>query len=87
MKPTPRLYSDHMITAVLALLSYALFFYGLVSIGLVGPDEPRRHIAVRLAFTDQRADEFLRTEARQLPTDAPGLIMIQTSGAAGSWRK
>jgi len=41
MKPTPRLYSDHMITAVLALLSYALFFYGLGSIGLVGPDEPR----------------------------------------------
>src|SRR5262249_62280281 len=41
MKPTPRLYSDHMMTAVLALLSYALFFYGLGSIGLVGPDEPR----------------------------------------------
>ncbi|HMJ00722.1 MAG TPA: hypothetical protein VK488_12865 [Gaiellaceae bacterium] len=52
-----------------------------------GPDEPHRHIAVRLAFTDARADEFLRVEARQLPNDAPGLIMIQTSRAAGSWRR
>ncbi len=48
MKPTPRLYSDHMITAVLALLSYALFFYGLGSIGLVGPDEPRYAAAITL---------------------------------------
>jgi hypothetical protein len=52
-----------------------------------GPDEPHRHIVVRLAFTDERADEFLRVEARQLPTDAPGLIMIQTSRAVGSWRR
>jgi len=36
-----RLYLDHIVIAVLAVLSYALFFYGLGSIGLVGPDEPR----------------------------------------------
>jgi 4-amino-4-deoxy-L-arabinose transferase-like glycosyltransferase len=41
MKPTLRPYFDHIIIAVLALLCYALFFYGLGGIGLVGPDEPR----------------------------------------------
>ncbi len=41
MKPTLRLYFDPIVIAVLAVLSYALFFYGLGSIGLVGPDEPR----------------------------------------------
>ncbi len=41
MKPTLRLYYDYLVIAVLAALSYALFFYGLGSIGLVGPDEPR----------------------------------------------
>jgi hypothetical protein len=51
----------------------------------MGPDDDR-HIAVRIAYTDERADEFLRTEARQLPTEAPGLIMIRTSGAPGGWR-
>jgi hypothetical protein len=48
-----------------------------------------RHITVRWPFTDTRAETFIRHEARQLPTDAPGLIMIFTSGAVGSmkaWR-
>jgi hypothetical protein len=48
-----------------------------------------RCIAVRWPFTDARARGFLDTEAKQLPTDAPGLIMIQTSGAIGAmkaWR-
>src|SRR5881296_3884754 len=41
MKPTLRPYYDYIVLAVLAVLSYALFFYGLGNIGLVGPDEPR----------------------------------------------
>ena len=41
MKPALRQYFDHMIIAALAALCYALFFYGLGGIGLVGPDEPR----------------------------------------------
>jgi hypothetical protein len=48
-----------------------------------------RHIVVRWPFTDTRAEKFIRLEARQLPTDSPGLIMIQTSGNVGamkSWR-
>lgn len=53
---------------------------------IVGPDEPHRHIAVRIAFADERAEAFLRTEARQLPKDFPGLIMVQMSGAPGGFK-
>jgi hypothetical protein len=48
-----------------------------------------RRITVRWPFTDERAEEFLRIEARQLPTNAPGLIMINTGYAVGAmkaWR-
>jgi hypothetical protein len=55
---------------------------------IAGADQ-HRHIAVRWPFTDTRAETFIRHEARQLPTDAPGLIMIYTSGNVGAmkaWR-
>ncbi len=51
---------------------------------IAGSDEPHRHIAVRMPFSDQRATQFLDTEAAQLPKDAPGLIMIRTQRAVGS---
>ena len=44
----------------------------------------RRHISVRWPFTDDRAAKFIQLEAAQLPTDAPGLIMIQTANAVGA---
>lgn len=53
-----------------------------------GPDEPHRHVMVRIAFTDDRAAKFLKKKASQLPKERPGLIMIETSnatGAFGSW--
>jgi hypothetical protein len=53
---------------------------------ILGPDDPHRHVAVRMAYSDQRAEAFLRSEARQLPKDAPGLIMIGTSRAPGAIR-
>jgi len=56
---------------------------------IAGADQ-HRHIAVRWPFTDTRAETFIRHEARQLPTDAPGLIMIYTSGTVGAmkaWRE
>ncbi len=54
-----------------------------------GNIDQHRHIAVRWPFTDARAETFVRHEARQLPTDAPGLIMIYTAGTVGAmkaWR-
>jgi 4-amino-4-deoxy-L-arabinose transferase-like glycosyltransferase len=41
MKPGLRPYTDYTILALLAVLSYAIFFHGLGGIGFVGPDEPR----------------------------------------------
>ena len=49
--------------------------------------EPHRHIAVRIAYTDDRAEAFLRSEARQLPKNAPGLIMIDTGDAVGALKR
>lgn len=52
-------------------------------------DSQHRHIVVRWPFTDVRAERFIRREATQLATDAPGLIMIFTSGSVGAikaWR-
>jgi hypothetical protein len=51
---------------------------------VVGSGEPhRRHISVRMAYADDRAEAFLRREAKQLPTDSPGLIMVQMPHAPG----
>jgi len=53
---------------------------------IVGPGEPNRHVAVRMAYADQRAERFLTREARQLPTDAPGLILVEMLKAPGGFR-
>jgi hypothetical protein len=49
--------------------------------------EPVRHVMVRMPYYDQRGHQFLATEASQLPEDAPGLIMIQTSAAPGALKE
>jgi hypothetical protein len=51
-----------------------------------GPNDLHRHVAVRLAYSDQRAEQFLDSEAGQLPEDAPGLVMIGTSRAPSGIR-
>jgi hypothetical protein len=55
-----------------------------------GQIDEHRHMAVRWPFTDLRAANFLWHEAKQLPKDAPGLVMIYTTssvvGAMKAWR-
>jgi hypothetical protein len=61
----------------------------LGSTGAAMGDGYHRHILVRWPFTDMRAEAILTAEAKQLPTDAAGVVMIQTSGAVGAmnaWR-
>lgn len=53
---------------------------------IIGSNEPRRHVAVRIPYADARAEQFLTTEARQLPTDSPGLIMVEMAHARGGFR-
>lgn len=50
-----------------------------------GPEEPHRSMSVTMPFSDARAASFLQHKARQLPDDAPGLVMVQMSRAQGGF--
>ena len=55
---------------------------------IVGPDQPNRQIVVRAPFADQRAEDILTAEARQLPIDESSLVMVDVTGqptAFESW--
>ena len=58
--------------------------------GLIGGQHQgitdHRHVIVRWPFTDTRAEEMLTAEAKQLPTDAPGMVMIHDAGAVGAMK-
>jgi hypothetical protein len=57
---------------------------------IVGPGQPNRQIIVRLPFADQRAEDTLSEEAKQLPKDESGLVMVDVGGqptAFESWSK
>ena len=50
----------------------------------VQEEQGRRHAVVRYPFTDERAAQFLSRKAQQLPTDAPGIVALDVSGAIGA---
>jgi hypothetical protein len=52
---------------------------------VVGNGEPNRHVVVRMPYADQRAERIITTEARQLATDAPGLIIIDMGRVPGGF--
>jgi len=61
---------------------------GIGMAGTVINGEEHRHLLLRIAYSDARAEQFLRTEARQLPTDAPAIVMLyvgRATGAMHSW--
>jgi len=47
---------------------------------------PHHQVSVRIPFTDERAEEILRAEARQLPDQGVGLIMVDVAHASGSFQ-
>ena len=53
---------------------------------ITAPGEPRRHISVRMAFSDDRAKAMLHAEAPQLAKAAPGLIMAGVGSATGAMK-
>ncbi len=57
-----------------------------VARAIAGPAEPHRHISVRMAFSDERAEAVLTTEARQLPKGTPGLIMVGISRVPSAFK-
>lgn len=48
-----------------------------------GGGQAPRQVVVRIAYSDDRAEAFLKREAKQLPTDGPGMVMVQMSHARG----
>jgi hypothetical protein len=57
---------------------------GIGMAGAVVNDGEHRHVLVRIAHSDERAEQFLRKEARQLPIDAPGIVMLYVGRATGA---
>ena len=56
---------------------------GLVTLVGGGPDGgPHHQVAVRIPFSDKRAEQFLTAEARQLPKEGRGLVMIEGPSSA-----
>lgn len=51
---------------------------------VVGPGLHRRHLSVRMSFSDDRATAMLHDEAQQLPKDSPGLVMAGVGLATGA---
>jgi hypothetical protein len=59
---------------------------GLTMFVAGGPNMgPHHQVSVQTPFTDERAEEILRDEARQLPTDGPGIVMINVANSGGSF--
>ena len=62
---------------------------GLARLEGVGGQPANKRVSVRYPYSDQRAEEFLTSEAKQLPRDEPGLVMLGLSGTIApfkSWR-
>jgi hypothetical protein len=53
---------------------------------IVGGGAPTRHVAVRMPYADERAESFLNSESKQLPKDAPGIIVVTMGGAPGGMK-
>jgi len=50
-----------------------------ISRAVVGPGQPNRQIVSRIPFADQRAEDIVRDEARQLPARECGLIVVDAT--------
>jgi hypothetical protein len=61
-----------------------------ISKAIVGPEGPNRQLIARVPFADERAEDILRREARQLPKNECGLLMANVNSqpsAFESWGK
>ena len=59
-----------------------------LSRSIVGPDQPNRQIVLRVPFADQRAEDILTAEAKQLPKGECGVVMVDVTAqptAFESW--
>jgi hypothetical protein len=76
--------ANHTRPGVVALVEHGDPYRPGVGVGAVAHEGDQvRHAAVRLPFTDERAEDFLRREARQLPRHATGVVALDVSDATG----
>lgn len=55
---------------------------------VLGPNAPNRQVVVRIPSADERAAQVLKAEAKQLPEDGSGLVVVNTNrqpSAFTSW--
>jgi hypothetical protein len=45
-----------------------------------------RRVVVRVPYADERAEKLLHRESAQLPTEGPGLVMVQMGNAPGGFK-
>ena len=48
-----------------------------------------QHVSATISYANERAERFVHDEAKQLPTDAPGILVADVSGLPGAfleWR-
>ena len=53
----------------------------------VGGGPANKRVSIRYPYSDERAEEFLSSEAKQLSRENPGLVMLGLSGTVGAFRK
>jgi hypothetical protein len=59
---------------------------GLSKAESVGGQPANKRVSIRYPYSDERAEEFLTREARQLSRESPGLVMLSLSGTVAAFR-
>jgi hypothetical protein len=52
----------------------------------IGGQPANKRVSIRYPYSDERAEEFLASEARQLTRESPGLVMLDLSRTVASFR-
>lgn len=58
----------------------------LAKLESVGGQPANKRVSIRYPYSDERADEFLASEAKQLSRENPGLVMLDLSGTVAPFR-
>lgn len=56
----------------------------VVGTTVIGGGQGEQRCTITISYSDPRGDQFLRRKAKQLPTDSPGLVMVDVGRAIGA---
>ncbi len=60
---------------------------GLTKLECLGGQPADKRVSIRYPYSDERAEEFLASEAKQLSRERPGLVMLSLSGTMAPFRE